>query len=142
MNSVIQHSWTYRNILCMFIISCQHLKHCFYIPLCNHTKRPSPRKYLHHFIQLITAVRCHGNQVLRQHIQTFSRWMQMLHTTFSSQLSRHTARDTFWRRTRKKIHHADPPRIVPCTPQSLHRTRYRTRTSYLQHLIDLPYINA
>ena len=126
----------------MLIVSRQHTEYRLDILSRNLPKIPCTRQNFHHFIQCITAKSCHRDKVLCQHIQTLCGRMNLLDTALSGKLCCHAAGYALCRRSRKQIHDACPPRVVPGAPQTLHRARHRARTSDLQYLVNLPHINA
>ena len=116
MKPVIENPWTHWQLPRMFIISRQHTEYRLDILPCNLPKIPCTRQNFHHIVQCITLKRRHRDKMLRQHVQTLYRRMNMLYTALSCKLCSHAAGDTLRRRPWKQVHDACPPRIVSSAP--------------------------
>ena len=142
MNPVIQNPGSGRNIPFMLVIPCQHFQHRLYVSSRYVTKRPCSGQYFHNFIERIAFKSRHGNEMLRQYIQTAFRRIHPFHAPVSCKLRSQTAQNAFRRRPRKHIHGACSERIMSRPPEPLHRTGNRPRTAYLQYLVYFAHIDA
>ena len=142
MDAVVQDSGADGNLPVMLIVSGEHGTDVFHVLLRHVPKGPGAGKHFHHLIQRVASCRRHGYQMLGKNIQTAGGRLHPFDSSFSGQLRRHAAGHAFRRRSGKENHLADPAGIVSRPAKPLHGSGNGTGTAHLQHLVDLPHINA